>query len=433
MQYEKDSERKMFISSAKQVQEKDGAYYDSAYYSSLKNTRERSTDQVCTSTTFLGSKDIQENGSVESSSYNNKSCFSNELLLKSFNLLQNFKNLKQTPWRIPSEPQALKEENSSKWSVSKNSQKTLRLSSLFTPVSSLSSKKIVSYGTTVKRIAPVKFIWENPVVGVNDQLSLPAISSKRILSKKSFKKIFSSFTFNKEMLKHVYIIGQVDHKFIACIFKGKKDLVLVDQHAAHERIRLEKLLQQIGYYKKETDAIKNQVTKLSPPLHLCLCKNDFDLLNHYRMEFQSIGLFFTSNEIKNKEVFRIYISSIPSVFVNVCEKQVLAKGSDINAELIKEFILEQIQIMRTCTGSTNLSSVVVFKALASYACHGAIKFGDSLTWNTCVTIVEQLAKCNLPFQCAHGRPSVAPLFRLGVLKDMYRHVYHKPNLKRLKR
>ena len=433
MQDGKYSEKKIFSSSAEQVQGKNGTYYDSVYYSSLKNTREGSADQVFASTTFIGRKNIQENTSIESSSYNNKSCSSNKLLLKSFNSLQNFKSLNQTPWRIPSEPQALKEVNSSKWSVSKNSHKTLKLSSLFTPVSSLSTKKIVSYGTTGRRNAPVKLNWENPVVGVNDQLSLPAINSKRTLSKKAFKKIFSSFTFSKEMLKHVYIIGQVDHKFIACIFKGKNELVLIDQHAAHERIRLEKLLQQIGYYKKEKNAIKNQVTKLSPPLHLCLYKNDFDLLNHYRMEFQSIGLFFTSNEIKNKEVFRIYISSVPSIFVNVCEKQVLAKGSDINAELIKEFILEQIRIMRTCTGSTNLSSVVVFKALASYACHGAIKFGDKLTWNTCVTIVEQLAKCNLPFQCAHGRPSVVPLFRLGILKDIYRHNYDKPNLKRLRR
>ena len=433
MHYGKDSEWKMFISSAKQVQEENGTDYNSACYSSLKNTRNGSADQVFGPTTFIENKNIQENKGNESSSYNNKSSSSNELLLKSFNLLQNFKSLKQTPWRIPSEPQVLKEENSSKWSISKNVDKTLKLSSLFTPVSSLSAKKIVSYGTTLRRNAPVKLNWENPVVGVNDQLSLPAVNSKRLLPRKSFKKIFSSFTFSKEMLKHVYIIGQVDHKFIACIFKGKKDLVLIDQHAAHERIRLEKLLQQIGYFKKEKNAIKNQVTKLSPPLHLCLYKNDFDLLNHYRMEFQSIGLFFTSNEIKNKEVFRIYISSIPSIFVNVCEKQCLAKGTNINAELIKEFILEQIRIMRTCTGSTNLSSVVVFKTLASYACHGAIKFGDKLTWNTCVTIVEQLAKCNLPFQCAHGRPSVVPLFRLGIMKDIYRHVYHKPNLKKLKR
>lgn len=39
---------------------------------------------------------------------------------------------------------------------------------------------------------------------------------------------------------------------------------------------------------------------------------------------------------------------------------------------------------------------------------GAIKFGDQLTLEECNFYVNQLSKCKLPFQCAHGRPTVAP-------------------------
>jgi DNA mismatch repair protein MLH3 len=57
------------------------------------------------------------------------------------------------------------------------------------------------------------------------------------------------FRFNKAMLSNAKVVGQVDNKFIACLInlecKGRKSetlsLVLVDQHAAHERVRLEEI------------------------------------------------------------------------------------------------------------------------------------------------------------------------------------------------
>lgn len=46
---------------------------------------------------------------------------------------------------------------------------------------------------------------------------------------------------DKECLKNISIIGQVDNKFIAAIKEDDKLLLLFDQHAVDERIRLEKL------------------------------------------------------------------------------------------------------------------------------------------------------------------------------------------------
>lgn len=40
---------------------------------------------------------------------------------------------------------------------------------------------------------------------------------------------------------------------------------------------------------------------------------------------------------------------------------------------------------------------------------GAIKFNDSLSKDECHSLVASLSACQLPFQCAHGRPSIAPL------------------------
>lgn len=40
---------------------------------------------------------------------------------------------------------------------------------------------------------------------------------------------------------------------------------------------------------------------------------------------------------------------------------------------------------------------------------GAIKFGDALSKDDCKSYINSLRNCNLPFQCAHGRPTIKPL------------------------
>ncbi|KFM75627.1 DNA mismatch repair protein Mlh3, partial [Stegodyphus mimosarum] len=47
--------------------------------------------------------------------------------------------------------------------------------------------------------------------------------------------------------------------------------------------------------------------------------------------------------------------------------------------------------------------------LNSQACRGAVKFGDPLSLSQCENLLNSLSNCKLPFQCAHGRPSIAPI------------------------
>ncbi|XP_063827115.1 uncharacterized protein LOC135076619 [Ostrinia nubilalis] len=73
------------------------------------------------------------------------------------------------------------------------------------------------------------------------------LASKNIMKVNSrLEKENSSLTFSAESLKNAKVLGQIDNKFIASIMKGKTDqsefLVLFDQHAVHERIRLEENL-----------------------------------------------------------------------------------------------------------------------------------------------------------------------------------------------
>ena len=335
---------------------------------------------------------------------------------------------------------------SSQWSLLLCDEKDVSLGTSFNTevtlaptTGNLSQQKILSYKPNVKVLSDNFGIWNNPVLGVNNQANLPSLaSSKSLLPRKSFDSIYNTFSFSKAMLKKVIVFGQVDDKFISCIFNSKTDgdiLVLVDQHAVHERIRLEKLLKQIGYYKTDEKEkhLKSLVTRLFPPAHICFCESEIDLVRRYQIELQEVGLLFSVSS-QQKSSHSIVLRSIPCVFVNVCEYQPEAKGSVINSALVKDFILEQIKFICSTHGKCSLSSSTLFKAMASHACHGAIKFGDKLSLETCKKLMEELSECDLPFQCAHGRPSVAPLFKINHLNclDKENSGYKKLNFSRLK-
>lgn len=56
-----------------------------------------------------------------------------------------------------------------------------------------------------------------------------------------YVKDFENISFTKKLFKNVEVIGQVDCKFIAVLEKSRNLIVLFDQHAVHERVRLEEL------------------------------------------------------------------------------------------------------------------------------------------------------------------------------------------------
>jgi len=58
----------------------------------------------------------------------------------------------------------------------------------------------------------------------------------------------------------------------------------------------------------------------------------------------------------------------------------------------------------------------VLRVLASKACRRAIMFGDTLSVTQCQALLEELARCEQPLQCAHGRPTIAPLVDLAALR-----------------
>ena len=392
-------------------------------------------------------------------------------------------------------------------------------------------------------------LWNNPVFGVSRETTLEAHVSKTIPLGRQFYKSYNSVHFQKDVFSTLEVLGQVDSKFIACLCKVKiscienennsvenskcnalmRFLVLIDQHAAHERVRLEDLQSELWVSDKKTqptarpsmncyqrntkdpedkdkqvrtikqsrgnsrDSGTHATTskkvrtetndsqscskniyargskmfpfgisesksslhrddkysqylpsenifreipckRLNPPVKISLPDISSKLLKDFVSEFQKIGVKYTVQSetvVEDKLHVNILVHTLPSLFV-------ARKGSDscitepiIDENNIKDLIQEHLKCLRETSGVSAIIPSAITKVLHSYACHGAIRFGDILSMSECLTLVHLLSKCNLPFQCAHGRPSIVPLINLDLLETSWQVRTDQPKLSRL--
>ncbi|KAH7887522.1 hypothetical protein F5I97DRAFT_1861022 [Phlebopus sp. FC_14] len=268
----------------------------------------------------------------------------------------------------------------------------------------------------------------------------------------------SQIRFRKEDLHSARIIDQVDQKFIACLLEHGSSgggeacedstppdgriLILIDQHAADERVRVERFLRTIchGFICHHDGSGGVETIALAPPLPVLLTRREASRLSDvaaYQKAFESWGFRFSGlpearvDEDPDTEssdgagYVQVFVSAIPEV---VSEK--LLSGNELQ-DLIKGYLgtleSEELSIRDS---SSQLSSVDADKEIRwikalrwcprellalinSKACRGAIMFNDPLNSEQCERLVKQLSATAFPFQCAHGRPSLVPLTHLA--------------------
>jgi DNA mismatch repair protein MLH3 len=143
--------------------------------------------------------------------------------------------------------------------------------------------------------------------------------------------------FDKTALLDAQVIQQVDRKFVACLMKDSNGqsgsdsrgqaLVLIDQHAADERIRVERFLKELCLgFRSQTataDVVKGVKRKeLSPPVPVLLTRHEARLLvdPNIQWSFEIWGLQFedlnqnNDDESENKDGYlQVLVSSVPDV------------------------------------------------------------------------------------------------------------------------
>jgi DNA mismatch repair protein MutL len=172
------------------------------------------------------------------------------------------------------------------------------------------------------------------------------------------------------------VLGQVGVTYI--IAEGPDGMYLIDQHAAHERILLEKLL---ALY--ERAAPESQV--MLEPLVLELAPRQLEVLEQCDEGLGQLGFqleSFGGNAIAIRAVPAVLSRRDPKAALLVILDEVAGGGRE-NAEL---------------------------EALAiSTACHSAIRAGEALSLTEMREMLVQLEQCASPRFCGHGRPTMLHL------------------------
>nr|XP_034793751.1 DNA mismatch repair protein Mlh3 isoform X6 [Pan paniscus] len=257
------------------------------------------------------------------------------------------------------------------------------------------------------------------------------------VSSESLQSLFSEWD-NPVFARYPEVLQQVDNKFIACLMSTKTEengeaggnlLVLVDQHAAHERIRLEQLI--IDSYEKQQAQGSGRKKLLSstliPPLEITVTEEQRRLLWCYHKNLEDLGLEFAFPDTSDSLVL---VGKVPLCFVEREANELRRGRSTVTKSIVEEFIREQLELLQTTGGIQGTLPLTVQKVLASQACHGAIKFNDGLSLQESCRLIEALSSCQLPFQCAHGRPSMLPLADIDHLEQ---EKQIKPNLTKLRK
>ncbi|XP_041351315.1 uncharacterized protein LOC121370257 [Gigantopelta aegis] len=263
--------------------------------------------------------------------------------------------------------------------------------------------------------------WNNPVFEKPKQVAVNAeVHHDTFSAGRCFQSLYPT-RFTKKMLQDVKVLGQIDNKFIACVLKTDDKntsqvpnlIVLVDQHAAHERVRLEQLTEDL-YVDDDVGDCSIKQSQLIPPKALCVTDEEIRLMKSFRAEINRIGITFTCSSTNRNQV---NIHTVPACIVEREANELKRKRDSVAMEIVEVLLKDHIQLLKNTGGARSQLPQTLHKVLCSQACHGAVKFGDALTFDQCVQLIENLSTCSLPFQCAHGRPSVTPLIDLDHLKS----------------
>ncbi|KAM9290787.1 DNA mismatch repair protein Mlh3 [Morus bassanus] len=280
--------------------------------------------------------------------------------------------------------------------------------------------------------------WDNPVFVPCPEIAVDVTSNQADHLAVKIHNILYPYRFTKDMVHSMQVLQQVDNKFIACLINTRNEmdkkadgnlLILVDQHAAHERIRLEQLI--ADSYEKEAAACgkkKLLSSSISPPLEIEVTEEQRRFLRCCYKNLEDLGLELSFSETNSS---LILVRKVPLCFIEREANELRRKRQPVTKSIVEELMQEQVELLQTTGGGARGTLPLTFlKVLASQACHGAIKFNEHLTLEESCRLIEALSSCQLPFQCAHGRPSMMPLADIDHLQQ---EKQPKPNLARLRK
>lgn len=185
------------------------------------------------------------------------------------------------------------------------------------------------------------------------------------------------------------VIGQLFDTYWILEFNEK--MLLIDQHAAHEKVLYERLLS--DYHKKE-----NLSQGVLPPIILSLNPREEECLKENMDIFLELG--FEIEYFGGKEYA---VRAVPANLYNLNEKALFI-------EILDNLVEEEI-------GSQPLQ---VLEKIASMSCKAAVKGNQKLTQMEFEHLVDELMTLENPYHCPHGRPIIISMTKYEIEKKFKR-------------
>ena len=185
-------------------------------------------------------------------------------------------------------------------------------------------------------------------------------------------------------------LGQLNSSFI--IMQGKKGLLVVDQHVAHERILYERFRESAKEKKIEVQNLLFPLTVEFSPAETELLIFHLDRLKQLGLELETFG--------KNEFLLR----TVPAILKNIDNEKLLRD----TIELLPK------------GGDENILHEKYEDVLIMMSCRNAIKVNHPLNLDQIRKLIADLEQTSMPFTCPHGRP-ISLLFGMDdILKKFLR-------------
>lgn len=180
----------------------------------------------------------------------------------------------------------------------------------------------------------------------------------------------------KDKLPELYPVGLVHGTYIVC--QNEKGMYLIDQHAAKERCNYEK-------FKREMGKTNGNSIQMLFPLTIELSNNEFIILKENLDFLRSLDFVIEQFGI-NSVIIKSHPTWLPKGYENEAIKRIV----DIIINIEKNFSVEKFN-----------ESVATMMS-----CKLAIKANMNITMNEMEALIDDLRKCDNPFNCPHGRPTM---------------------------
>lgn len=218
-------------------------------------------------------------------------------------------------------------------------------------------------------------IYYKPVMTNEDFIEKTSDKVKEDVKLEIKEEIIEEIEEKKSLLPEMYPVGVVHGTYIIC--QNEKGMYLIDQHAAKERINYE-------YYKYKLGHPTNNSIPLLFPFNIelsnqefIILKENFDLLKSMNFDIEEFGV--------NSIVVKAHPVWLPKGF----EEEATRKIMEIIVHEEKNFSIEKFNE----------------KIATMMSCKLAIKANENISLEEMESLINELRKCNNPYNCPHGRPT----------------------------